>query len=114
MAKKSFINFPGIIFAGLMMLLIAPVTPLQSPAVQGAEPLVDSAGSAAISVPPSLGYGPGMGNVNYEIFETDSSGVDIDAEMSKLAENNLRYQTGVEALLRKFRGLKHAITEGGR
>ncbi len=40
--------------------------------------------------------------------------VDIDKEMTKLAENNLRYRTGVEVLLKKLNGLKYAITEGGR
>ncbi len=49
-----------------------------------------------------------------EISEAAYSGVDIDKEMSKLADNNLRFQTGVEALLRKFSALKYAITEGGR
>lgn len=44
----------------------------------------------------------------------DSDRVDIDREMTKLAENNLRYQTGVESLLRKFAMLKQAISEGGR
>jgi flagellar basal-body rod protein FlgB len=49
--------------------------------------------------------------------EPSSSGtdsVDIDKEMSKLAENNLRYRTSVEVLLRKLSKLKFAITEGGR
>lgn len=43
---------------------------------------------------------------------TDS--VDIDREMSRLAENNLRYRGSVEVLLRKLSKLKYAITEGGR
>ena len=49
--------------------------------------------------------------------ESPSSGtdsVDIDKEMSKLAENNLRYRASVEVLLRKLSKLKFAITEGGR
>ena len=49
--------------------------------------------------------------------ESPSSGthsVDIDKEMSKLAENNLRYRVSAEVLLRKFSKLKFAITEGGR
>jgi len=50
----------------------------------------------------------------YAISEAAYSGVDIDKEMSKLAENNLKYQSGVEMLLRKFAVLKHTITEGGR
>jgi len=40
--------------------------------------------------------------------------VDIDKEMTNLAENNLQYRTGVEVLLKKLDGLKYAITEGGR
>ena len=40
--------------------------------------------------------------------------VNIDREMSKLAENNLRYRTSVEVLLRKLSKLRFAITEGGR
>lgn len=45
---------------------------------------------------------------------SESASVDIDKEMSKLAENNLRYRTSVEVLLRKLMILKFAITEGGR
>ncbi|MCD6139066.1 MAG: flagellar basal body rod protein FlgB [Deltaproteobacteria bacterium] len=49
-----------------------------------------------------------------EPFGSSGGSVDIDNEMTKLAENNLRYQTGVELLLRKFSTLKHTIAEGGR
>ena len=49
-----------------------------------------------------------------EPFGSGGGSVDIDNEMTKLAENNLRYQTGVELLLRKFSMLKHTVTEGGR
>jgi flagellar basal body rod protein FlgB len=51
---------------------------------------------------------------DYQIEVSDSAGVDIDNEMTQLSENNLRYQTGIEMLLRKFNGLKHTITEAGR
>jgi flagellar basal-body rod protein FlgB len=57
---------------------------------------------------------PRLGTVDYEITDAEQPGVDIDMEMSRLAENNLRYQTGIELLLKKYAGLKHAITEGGR
>jgi flagellar basal-body rod protein FlgB len=51
----------------------------------------------------------------YEIsYEEHGERVDIDQEMSKLAENNLRYQTDIEVLLRKFSMLKQGIMEGGR
>ena len=48
--------------------------------------------------------------------ETTSSaeGVQLDQEMAKLAENNLMFQAGVQALLKKFEGLKTVIQEGGR
>ncbi|MBW1739592.1 MAG: flagellar basal body rod protein FlgB [Deltaproteobacteria bacterium] len=45
---------------------------------------------------------------------SESGSVDIDIEMSKLAENNLRYRMSVEVLLRKLSMLKQAIIEGGR
>ncbi|MFH1077500.1 MAG: flagellar basal body rod protein FlgB [Pseudomonadota bacterium] len=40
--------------------------------------------------------------------------VDIDREMTKLAENNLLYRTNVEALLRKLNLIKQVIIDGGR
>ncbi|MBW1995069.1 MAG: hypothetical protein JRI77_11575, partial [Deltaproteobacteria bacterium] len=49
--------------------------------------------------------------------EEDNTGLDpvnIDTEMTHLIENNLKYRTSVEMLLRKMGMLKHAITEGGR
>ncbi len=50
----------------------------------------------------------------YEIsYEERGERVDIDQEMSRLAENNLRYQTDIEVLLRKFSMLKQGIIEGG-
>ncbi len=40
--------------------------------------------------------------------------VDIDREMTHLAENNLQYRTNLEMLLRKLGTIKYSITEGGR
>jgi len=40
--------------------------------------------------------------------------VNIDTEMTNLVENNLKYRTSVEMLLRKVNKLKHVISEGGR
>lgn len=40
--------------------------------------------------------------------------VDIDREMTHLMENNIRYRTSIEMLLRKMHMLKNAITEAGR
>lgn len=40
--------------------------------------------------------------------------VDIDQVMTHLAENNIKYRTSVEMLLRKMNILKHSIAEAGR
>ncbi len=54
------------------------------------------------------------GGLNTEIeLESGLEAVNIDKEMAKLAENNLRFQADVQALVKKFEGLKYAI-EGGR
>ncbi len=41
-------------------------------------------------------------------------GVRLDQEMAKLAENQLMFQAGIQALLKKFESLKNVIQEGGR
>jgi flagellar basal-body rod protein FlgB len=43
-----------------------------------------------------------------------AEGVQLDQEMGKLAENNLMFQAGVQAILKKFEALKTVIQEGGR
>ena len=45
------------------------------------------------------------------MVETVPGGVNIDQEMAKLAENNLRFQAEVQALLKKFEALRTTITE---
>ncbi len=40
--------------------------------------------------------------------------VNIDQEMNNLAENNIKFRTSVEMMLRKIGILRHAISEGGR
>jgi flagellar basal body rod protein FlgB len=47
-------------------------------------------------------------------METVSSGVNIDQEMTKLAENNLQYQSAVQALTKKLETIKYVISDGGR
>ncbi|CAN2041993.1 Flagellar basal body rod protein FlgB [Candidatus Magnetomoraceae bacterium gMMP-15] len=54
-----------------------------------------------------------LGNMNYINSSRDGKPVDIDMEMSKLAENNLRYRSAVESLLRKFNLTKNTIITGG-
>ena len=38
-------------------------------------------------------------------------GVNIDQEMGKLAENNVMFQAGIQALLKKFEAIKVTISE---
>ncbi len=54
---------------------------------------------------------------NYREDDSDEyhlDSVDIDKEMTKLAENNLKYKTMTEMLLRKMSMLKYSIAEGGK
>lgn len=61
-------------------------------------------------------------HTNHLDFETEISitpqplaeGVEIDHEMAKLAENQLLFQSGIQALLKKLEALRLAIQEGGR
>lgn len=56
---------------------------------------------------------PGGFEASAEITSS-TEGVHLDQEMAKLAENQLLFQAGVQALLKKFDGLKTVIQEGGR
>jgi flagellar basal-body rod protein FlgB len=42
--------------------------------------------------------------------DSDTASVDIDQEMTRLAENNIKYRTSAEVLLRKISMIKNAIT----
>jgi flagellar basal-body rod protein FlgB len=46
--------------------------------------------------------------------KSDTEAVDIDQEMTNLAENNIQYRTSSEMLMRKLTMIKYSITEGGR
>jgi flagellar basal-body rod protein FlgB len=46
--------------------------------------------------------------------ESSSEGVNLDQEMANLAENNLMFQAGVQALVKKLEALKATILDGGR
>ena len=48
------------------------------------------------------------------VGQPDAGPVNIEKEMFNLMENNIRYRTSVEMLIRKMGILKNAITEGGR
>jgi flagellar basal-body rod protein FlgB len=53
-------------------------------------------------------------DLNMELEMRSKDGVNIDEEMAKLAENNLMFQAGVQALLKKLEALKVTIIEGGK
>jgi len=54
-----------------------------------------------------------QGEIPYVKSVRDSKPVDIDIEMSKLAQNNLRYKLAAETLARKFSGMKDLIQKAG-
>ena len=43
--------------------------------------------------------------------DPSSAGVNIDQQMSKLAENNLMFQAGVHVLIKKFEAIKNSMLE---
>ncbi|HDM76226.1 MAG TPA: flagellar basal body rod protein FlgB [Deltaproteobacteria bacterium] len=57
----------------------------------------------------------GAGGPEADNFVVDETGeVDIDKELSRLAENSIHYQALVNILSKKFTMLKLAISEGGK
>ena len=54
----------------------------------------------------------GSNSEDVDIHHLDS--VNIDTEMGNLVENNIKYRTTTEMLLRKMAILRHTIQEGGR
>ncbi|MCP3900302.1 MAG: flagellar basal body rod protein FlgB [Desulfobacteraceae bacterium] len=54
----------------------------------------------------------GANSEDVDIYHLDS--VNIDTEMTHLVENNIKYRTTTEMLLRKLDKLRYAIREGGR
>ena len=53
-----------------------------------------------------------MGEVSTQVIT--GGDVDLDKQMAKLAENNLKYNTMVQILSRKYRAVKDTIEQGGR
>lgn len=54
----------------------------------------------------------GMDSEDVDIYHLDS--VNIDTQMMNLMENNIKYQTTTEMLLRKMQILHYSIDEGGK
>jgi flagellar basal-body rod protein FlgB len=44
----------------------------------------------------------------------DGNNVDVDEEMTNLAENNIRFNTMAQLIASRFTGLKNVINEGRR
>ncbi len=54
----------------------------------------------------------GKDSESVDIYHLDS--VNIDTEMMNLTENNIKYRTTTELLLRKMKVLNYSIDEGGK
>ncbi len=54
----------------------------------------------------------GRNSEDVDIYHLDS--VNIDREMTNLVENNIKYRTTTELVIRKLDKLKYAIREGGK
>ncbi|HCY85377.1 MAG TPA: flagellar basal body rod protein FlgB [Desulfobacteraceae bacterium] len=86
-----------------------------SRAMEGPEPdYVDKTHEKHLS--PNYGVGPyevkGEESEDVDIHHLDS--VNIDTEMMHLMENNVKYRSTIEMLLRKMTILNYAIDEGGK
>ncbi len=53
------------------------------------------------------------GSISQDVDIHHLDSVNIDTEMANLVENNIKYRTTTELLLRKMATLRHAIQEGG-
>lgn len=56
----------------------------------------------------------GNGSSGNLVRKSSVEAVDIDQEMTNLAENNIQYRTSSEMLMRKINLIKYSITEGGK
>lgn len=64
--------------------------------------------------PKDFEYGAGAGSADTPVYRNgETASVDIDTEMTHLAENNLSYRTSSEMLIRKLDMIKFSIMEGG-
>jgi len=62
-----------------------------------------------------------LSKVRADIYENpdvnvanDGNTVDIEKEMSSLAENSIMYKAAIQLINKKMAALKYAVTEGGR
>jgi len=78
-------------------------------------------GSPAITHPkhiPLKGQSDSLQQVQGQVIETpslspgkDSNGVELEAEMSRMAENQIMYNASIQILTKKFEGIRSAIRE---
>ena len=60
------------------------------------------------------GIGARIDASNATSMRVDGNNVDVDEEMTKLAENNIRFNTMAQLIAGRFTGLKNVINEGRR
>jgi len=80
-------------------------------------------------IPQPQGMGPdhfpvsagALSRVKADIYENpdvavsnDGNTVDLEREMSSLAENSIMYKAAIQLINKKMAALKYAVTEGGR
>mgnify|MGYP000954180132 FL=1 len=78
--------------------------------------------SPSASEPGHFPTGPGaISRVKADIYENpdvsvnpDGNTVDLEREMSSLAENSIMYKAAVQLINKKMASLKYAATDGGR
>lgn len=79
-------------------------------------------GEASISDPEHVMVGQGsISNVRADVYDNpdvnispDGNTVNLEKEMTSLAENSVMYKAAVQLMNKKMAALKYAITEGGR
>ncbi len=79
-------------------------------------------GKLSGSDPGHFAMGPGaISRVRADIYENpdasinnDGNTVDVEKEMSTLAENSIMYKAAVQLINKKMAALKYAATDGGR
>ncbi|MDP2210431.1 MAG: flagellar basal body rod protein FlgB [Candidatus Aquicultor sp.] len=60
------------------------------------------------------GVGARVDVLNATSMREDGNNVDVDEEMTNLAENNIRFNTMAQLIASRFTGLKNVINEGRR
>jgi len=61
----------------------------------------------------STHIGPSNNEIDYVLSDREGKKLDLDVEMAKLSQNNLRYRMAAEMLAHKFGGLKDLINKAG-